>query len=182
MAEQRPSPSPREIIRQRRGKLLVAQGFRTLAGKCLLLALALWLLLTKVFLITQVGGNGMYPAMEDGDLVLAYRLQDSYAKNDVVLYWWEGKIRVGRILGREGDVIMMDDSGNLLLNGTTQGGEILYPTYAKEGVEYPFVVPQNAFYLLGDYRTQCTDSRDYGAIPASNVQGKVITLLRRRGI
>lgn len=182
MAKKKPNPSLREIIRRRRGDLLLTQGCWSLAGKCLLLALVLWLLLAKVFLITQVSGNGMFPAVEDGDLVLAYRLQDSFAKNDVVLYRWEDKIRVGRVLGREGDVILLDDSGNLLLNGTTQGGGILYPTYAKEGVEYPFVVPQNAFFLLGDYRTQCTDSRDYGAIPASNVLGKVITLLRRRGI
>ena len=37
-------------------------------------------------------------------------------------------------------------------------------------------------FLLGDYRTQTLDSRDFGAISMENVEGKVITLLRRRGL
>lgn len=182
MAEQRRPRSPGEVIRHRRAQLRLNREYRALAGKCLALALALWLMLSKVFWITQVSGNGMYPAVEDGDLVLAYRLQDRYDKNDVVLYRWEGQTRVGRVLGREGDVILLDGSGSVLLNGTAQGGEILFPTYAGEGLEYPFVVPEDSFYLLGDYRTACTDSRDYGAIPAQNILGKVITLLRRRSL
>ena len=93
-----------------------------------------------------------------------------------------GERYVSRIIGREGDVIMMDDSGSLLLNGTTQGGEILYPTYAKDGITYPYVVPEGHIFVLGDYRTQTTDSRDFGPIPMDAVEGKVISILRRRGI
>ena len=75
-----------------------------------------------------------------------------------------------------------DDTGILLVNGTAQGGEILYPTYALEGIEYPFRVPENCLFVLGDYRTQATDSRALGPIPLEDVQGKVLTILRRRGL
>ena len=85
---------------------------------------ALYVLVTQVFLSTQVSGNGMFPAIEDGDLILAYRMQTDYAKNDVVVYEHDGKVTTARILGREGDVMNMDDSGNLQVNGTTQGGAI----------------------------------------------------------
>ena len=80
------------------------------------------------------------------------------------------------------DVIMLDDSGTLLVNGTDQSGDILYPTYAKEGISYPCTVPDDCLFILGDYRTQAEDSRDFGCIPQDNVKARVITILRRRTI
>ena len=122
----------------------------------------------------------MYPAVKDGDLLIGYRLQTEYAKDDVVIYEADGEQRVGRILGRGTDVIVMDDSGTLMVNGTIQDGEILFPTYAKEGISYPYIVPENCVFILGDYRTQSEDSRDFGCIPMEDVKAKVITILRRR--
>lgn len=76
----------------------------------------------------------------------------------------------------------MDDSGTLVVNGSAQSGEILYPTYAKDGIEYPYTVPTGSFFILGDYRTQSKDSRDFGAVDLADVKAKVITLLRRRSL
>ena len=182
MAKNRPEPSIPEVIRKRRADVIIAQGYISLLFRIIVLVIVLFVLLNNVFLLTQVSGNSMFPAVKDGDVVFAYRLQSDYAKNDVVVVKASGEEYVCRIIGREGDVIMMDDSGSLLVNGTTQGGEIMYPTYAKEGITYPYVVPDGHIFVLGDYRTQTTDSRDFGPIPMDDVEGKVITILRRRGI
>ena len=133
-------------------------------------------------MFTQCLGMGMYPAIEDGDLVLVYRLHKEYEKGDVVAYRANNDLLLGRIVAKENDVVMMDDSGTLQINGTNQGGEIMYPTYAKPGTEYPFQVPEDTLYLLGDYRTRTEDSRDLGPISIDDVQGKVITIVRRRGV
>lgn len=170
------------IITARRNRALDRQGYVSLLFRVLFLALAGWAMFTHVFLITQVSGNAMFPAVKDGDLVIAFRLQQEYAKNDVVVYTADGESRLGRIAARETDVVILDDTGKLLVNGTNQAGEILYPTYAKEGLTYPYAVPEDHVFVLGDYRTQTEDSRDFGSIPMENVQGKVITILRRRGL
>lgn len=170
------------IIADRRNRVLDRQGYAGLALRIALLAAAGWIMLTQVFLITQVSGNAMFPAVKDGDLVIAYRLQQEYAKNDVVVYTADDGIRIGRIVARETDVVILDESGKLLVNGTNQAGEILYPTYPKEGVIYPCAVPDGHVFVLGDYRTQTEDSRDFGAIPMEHILGKVITILRRRGL
>lgn len=174
--------TPAEVIRKRRMNYLIGRSYVSLALRCVVLVLILYVMLNHVFLLTQVSGNDMFPALKDGDLVFAYRLPETYRKEDVVIYKQDGHTRIGRIVGRESDVIMMDDVGKLQVNGTIQGGEIMYPTYAKEGTEYPYVVPDDHVYVLGDYRTQCEDSRDFGPIPMDALQGKVITILRRRGI
>lgn len=170
------------IITVRRNRALDQQGYWSLLLRILFLALAGWVMFTQVFLITQVSGNAMFPAVKDGDLVIAFRLQQEYAKNDVVVYTADGETHIGRIAARATDVVTLDESGTLLVNGTTQSGEIMYPTYAKEGMEYPYKVPEGQVFILGDYRTQTEDSRDFGSIPLENVQGKVITILRRRGL
>lgn len=146
------------------------------------LAVAGWVLFGWVFLFAQANGNSMFPAVKDGDLLFGYRLQSSYVKNDVVLYQHEGTLCVGRVLGRAGDRIELSDTGSLLVNGSVQSGEILYPTYAKEGLEYPYIVPEGCVFILGDYRTQAKDSRDFGPVALTEVKAKVITLLRRRSL
>lgn len=171
-----------KAIRKRRYQAENAQEFWSLVRRVVLLAIIVWVLLTEVFVFTQASGNSMFPAVKDGDLLIGYRLQGTYAKNDVVLYEQDGKLRVGRVLGRENDLIALDDSGTLIVNGSAQSGEILYPTYAKDTLEYPYTVPADSVFILGDYRTQSEDSRDFGPVALTDVKAKVITLLRRRSL
>ncbi len=171
-----------DVIKARRIALNTRAGYVSLLSRIVALVLAAYVIFTEVFLITQNNGLGMFPAMKDGDLIIGFRLQQEYAKNDVVVYEVDGKQMVGRIIARETDVVTLSDTGSLLVNGTTQSGEILYPTYAKEGLEYPYKVPEGHIFVLGDYRTNTEDSRDHGAIRMDNVNAKIITILRRRGL
>ena len=171
-----------DVIRARRIALNTREGYISLFFRVVVLALTAYVIFTQVFLITQNKGQGMFPAIKDGDLIIGYRLQQEYAKNDVVVYTVNGEQRVGRIIGRPTDVVTISDSGSLLVNGTTQTGEILYPTYAKEGLEYPYRVPEGQIFVLGDYRTNAEDSRDHGPVSMEHVKGKIITILRRRGL
>jgi signal peptidase I len=170
------------IITAQRNRALDRQGYINLGLEILFLLLVGLLLFTQVFMLTQVKGNSMFPALKDGDLVIAFRMQQDYAKRDVIVYTADGETRIGRIVARATDVVTIDESGNLLVNGTNQTGEIMYPTYAKEGYTYPLQVPENHVFVLGDYRTQTEDSRDFGPISMEDVQGKIITIVRRRGL
>ena len=174
--------SAAEVIRARRIALNTRQEYVSFFSRLAVMALAVYIIFTEVFLVTQNKGLGMFPAMKDGDLIIAYRLQQDYAKNDVVVYEVNGEQKVGRIVARETDVVTLDDSGTLLVNGTVQNGEILYPTYMKDGINYPYEISEGQVFIMGDYRTNTVDSRDYGAISIRNVKAKVITIIRRRGL
>lgn len=174
--------SPMTVARHRRQRLLNRRGYVSLLFRLGFFVLAVWLLFSNVFLLTQCRGQDMFPAMEDGDLVLAYRLHEDYKLGDVVVYSRDGKFCFGRIVALGNDTVMMSDSGSLIINGAVRTGDIMYPTYAKEGTVYPFTVPEGRAYVLGDYRTQAKDSRDYGPIPIEYIEGKVITIVRRRGV
>ena len=89
---------------------------------------------------------------------------------------------MGRVAAVGGDIVTLDDSGELRVNGTLHSGEILYPTYPAEGLTYPYTVPEGCLFVLNDSRTRGEDSRHFGPVPEGAAAGKVITLLRRRGL
>jgi signal peptidase I len=125
----------------------------------------------------------MYPRLRDGDLILYYRLEQDYAIDDVVTFQLNNATFWCRIVAQGGDVVDLTEAGQLMVNGNVEDEEIFYQTYPQEGdVTYPYTVPENSYFVLCDFRTTSFDSRTYGAIPQSDLDGKVITVLRRRGI
>lgn len=170
------------VIAARRSKLLARSDLLRLISRILLVAAVVYLIFTQAFSLRQVNGMDMFPALKDGDLSIAFRMQREYVKNDVIAYQTKDGIHFGRIIAREGDVVTMNDTGSLQVNGTTQSGEILYPTYPHEGIVYPYRVPKGRVFVLGDYRTMAKDSRTYGPVSMDDVEGKVITIMRRRGL
>lgn len=184
MKKQKPTKTETiaSVIQKRRNRVLDREGYGRLLRRIVLLGVILWLLFTRVFCITQAVGNGMFPAVKDGDLMIVFRLQQNYVADDVILYEADGETRVGRIVAKAMDSVTIDDSGTLIVNGTVQSGEIMYPTYKKTDFEYPLAITEGQVFVLGDYRTKCEDSRDFGPISLDDVKGKVITILRRRGL
>jgi signal peptidase I len=146
--------------------------------------LALWAIFTFVFGIRQISGESMYPRLRDGDLILYYRLVQNYQIGDVVTYDLYGTPRQARIVAQAGDVVEVNDDGQLIVNGNIQQEEIFYQTLPyEEGITYPYTVEDNSYFVLCDCRTgSYMDSRIIGAVSQKDLDGKVISFLRRRGI
>lgn len=162
------------------GKKL-AYGYGKLLLRAALLAFVCWVLLSLVYVVCQMHGMDMFPAIKDGDLLIAYRLERDWKKGDVVIYRAEGQRYVGRIIARETDEIEITENGALIVNGTEQNGEILYRTDLHRGSSH-LRIPEGCVYILGDKRDSARDSRDFGAVPFRDLEGKLISLFRRRGL
>ena len=177
-----------EVLAGRRERALVRQGYLSLLMRVILVGLVAWLALTQCFLICQNSGQDMFPAMKDGDLCIIFRSQlmdlvgEKLSAGDIVAYRIEGERHFGRVAAIPGDNLQIDTGGSVTVNGVTEGGEILYPTYTRGDLLNIEYIQSGTVYVLGDYRTQTRDSRDYGAIPLSQIEGKVISILRRRGL
>jgi signal peptidase I len=145
--------------------------------------LALWAIFTFVFGIRQVDGESMYPRLRDGDLILYYRLEQDYQVGDVVAFSVCGEPQEARIVAQGGDVVELSSDGQLLVNGAVQQEDIFYLTEPQgEDITYPYTVEEDSYFVLSDSRTSGIDSRSFGSISQKEIRGKVITVLRRRGI
>lgn len=147
-----------------------------------LFCLILWITFTFVFALYRVRGEDMYPRVRDGDLALCYRGERSYAAEDVVAYRVEGRRYLGRVVAMGGDVVELDSGGKLRVNGSVRSEEIFYLTKPRGELKYPYFVPKDCYFLLGDFRTEAADSRLFGAIRKKDIDGRIIGIFRRRGI
>jgi signal peptidase I len=152
--------------------------------KLVVLVLVIWAVFTFVFGLRQVSGETMYPMLRDGDLILFYRLEDEYQIDDVVTFQVMGKAVQARVVARGGDVVELTDDGQLKVNGNIEDEDVFFLTWPNlfSDISYPYTVPDDSYFVLSDYRTDAYDSRNFGAISQSDLDGKVITIFRRRGI
>ena len=150
--------------------------------KAAALALAALFIFTFVLGIGIYHGNGMHPALKDGDLVIIWRLGELRA-GDIVRYQdpETGEARYSRIAGLPGWTIEITEQGGLKTNGYVPNEEVFYRTAPHEGsgIGYPYEVPEGTYFLLDDYRTIGRDSRDFGGIKSPD--GRAVFVVRRRG-
>jgi signal peptidase I len=174
--QEKPAPEPQDTKAQK-------ETVKRFLIKLLVVLLVVWAIFTFVFGIRRVSGETMYPRLRDGDLILYYRLEQDYQIGDVVTFKEDGQTIQGRIVAQGGDVVDMS-GGQLMVNGNIQTEEIFYDTYegAFQNVELPYTVEADSYFVLSDFRSDGYDSRDFGAVSRKKLDGKVITLLRRRGI
>ncbi len=143
-------------------------------------ALLIWVLLTFIIGIYIQHDNSSYPMIKDGDLCITLKLKKP-ARDDVIAYKSDGKIRFGRIAAVGGDTVEISD-GSVKVDGYTSSEDTLYPT-SEEGskITYPYTVEKDHYFVLNDHRSDITDSRTLGAISEDDCKGKVIFIMRRRG-
>jgi signal peptidase I len=155
-----------------------------LLAKIAAIVLVFVLLFTFLFGAIRYSEPSMAPAVKDGDLVLFYRYTRSgYLPQDVIVLRRGKRKQIARVAAREGDMVDITQAG-LLVNGALQQELEIYQKTERyqEGVDFPLTVPKGQVFVLGDARKNATDSRVYGCVEIKDTLGKVMTIIRRRGI
>mgnify|MGYP000764851995 FL=1 len=112
-----------------------------------------------------------------------YRLDKRFVSGDVAVFEDNGRNTTGRVVAVAGDTVDITKDG-LKINGADQVSQDIYfdTTQFKDGVDFPVTVGSGQVFILGDNRPQASDSRIYGCIDIKDVKGKVIAIIRSRGI
>ena len=148
------------------------------------MAAFLYILFGRIFGLALVDNNDMSPRLSGGDLMLYYRLQNKWYTDDVVVFEKDGTRYTGRIVATGGDTVDIPDEGGLTINDSTVlEPDIFYVTKKYEaGIDFPVTLEKDEFFILCDYREGAKDSRFFGPVKASELKGKVITVMRRTDI
>ena len=148
------------------------------------MVIIVWILFGLVFGLTPVRNDDMMPRLSAGDLMLYYRLNQTWHTQDVVVVKKDGVTYTARIVARGGDTVEITDDAQLKVNDSiVLENDIYYstPRY-DDNVQYPVTLAEDEFFVLCDYREGAKDSRYFGPVSRSEVKGKVITVLRRSGL
>ena len=144
----------------------------------------LYLLFGCMFGITTIKNEDMAPRMSAGDLVLYYRLDKHPVAGDVIVYKKKSRQYVGRIVARGGDSVEITEEATVKVNeSVVLEQNIFYQTPQYESaVTYPFLLQEQQYFVLGDYREGAMDSRYFGAVDTREIKGKIITVIRRNSL
>lgn len=171
-----------KVIAERRKKALRRRenlySLRSILSAVAFFSIAI-VLFSVFFGFRIVEGSDMFPSLCDGDLALCYRVRD-LKKNDIVFYEVNGERHCGRVVAKGGDRVTVSAGGTFFVNGTVQENEIIYPTYPRGEEEFTETVPEGTVFVLGDFRTEAEDSRDFGFISLEDVDRKIIAIIRHR--
>ena len=133
------------------------------------------LIATLVLPVLQIEGTSMEPTLVNGDIVLLTKTTH-FDRGELCGFSWNNKLLIKRVIGVPGDWIEIDTDGTVYLNG-----EKLDEPYAEQlsvgecDLEFPFQVPQEQYFVLGDMRESSIDSRStlIGCVENDQIIGKV---------
>ena len=159
----------------------------------IILLAVLVVVLRNVMGTVLVKGSSMEPNFNHGDLVFINKLSTSVGSPDygdvVICKLDEGASYeniIKRVIGLPGDEIYIvesdydDEVFELYVNGEYIEEPFLGEPMMTEGnIDYPFEVPEDSYFVMGDNRNESLDSRreSVGAIHNDDLMGKVVLRL-----
>ena len=129
---------------------------------------------TRLYLFSPfaVYGEAMSPTYNSGDYLLIDKFDKSFERGDVVMFRYPkdpSKFFIKRIIGLPLEKVDIQ-SGKVLING-----QVLSESYhnGETSPDSSTILNQDQYFVLGDNRNMSSDSRIWGPITKSSIQGKI---------
>jgi len=145
--------------------------------KTLVFSIIVFLIVNALSDRVRIESVSMQPTMYAGDFVfinkLAYKFNTPH-RGDIIIFPSpvipSEQPYIKRIIGIPGDRIQIEN-GIVFVNRNN-----LHENYIKTKPNYAgeWLVPANAYFVLGDNRNRSSDSHNWGMVPAANIIGKAI--------
>ena len=133
------------------------------------------LIATLVLPVLQIEGTSMEPTLSNSDIVLLMKTT-RFERGDLCAFTWNNKLLVKRVIALPGDWIEIDIDGTVYINGEKLDEPYVeHKALGECDLEFPFQVPQEQYFVIGDMRESSIDSRNslIGCIPKDQIVGKV---------
>ena len=142
-----------------------------------IITIIVFILFYFVFGITAVTGNSMNPAYRNGQMVVFMRLGQNYKAGDVIgIKMTKGDSYIKRIVAVSGDTVDIHD-GMLYINGQAMSESYAIGSTETEtgNIAYPLTLKDQEYFVLGDNRENSIDSRSFGPVVLSQIEGRILT-------
>ncbi len=146
------------------------------------LAALVAIVLIPSFIITntKVPTQSMMPAINPGDHLIVSRLPYYYrdpVRGEIIVFKYNKDFLIKRIIAVPGDEIDVKDNrvyinGELFDETAYLAESIETYLYAGSKIEFPYTIPEDYYFVMGDNRLNSKDSRVFGAISRKSIIAK----------
>ncbi len=134
------------------------------------LAATLWMPVLRVY------GSSMAPTLHNGEILVSVKTKD-FSSGDIIAFYHGNKLLIKRYIAGPSDYVNVDEDGNVSVNGTLLDEPYLAEkAYGEADIEFPYQVPDQRYFVMGDNRSVSIDSRSsiVGCIAGDQIVGKVV--------
>ena len=176
-AEQLPAA---EKVRREHNKLIYRAKLRkvlTSTLSVLVVVAAVAVLVSTLFLpVIQISGDSMEPTLNNGDIILLVKT-DKFSTGQLCCVAWQNKLLLKRVIGLPGDTIDIDAEGNVSVNNKLiDEPYVINKSLGECDISFPYTVPDNKLFVLGDRRDTSIDSRSsaIGCVSYDQMVGRML--------
>ena len=134
------------------------------------LAATLWMPVLRVY------GSSMAPTLHNGEILVSVKTK-AFSSGDIIAFYHGNKLLIKRYIAGPSDYVNVDEDGNVSVNGTLLDEPYLAEkAYGEADIEFPYQVPDQRYFVMGDNRSVSIDSRSsiVGCIAGDQIVGKVV--------
>ena len=131
----------------------------------LIVVAAIAVLVAMLFLpVLRIYGQSMNATLNSGELVVSLK-GASFETGDIVAFYYNNNILVKRVIANSGDWVDIDLDGNVYVNQQKiEEPYINEKSYGTPNIDFPYQVPEERVFVLGDNRDVSFDSRAFGPV------------------
>ena len=142
----------------------------------LIVVAAVAILVAMLFLpVLRIYGQSMNATLWSGDLVFSLK-GSSFETGDVIAFYYNNNILVKRVIATSGQWVDIDLDGNVYVDQQLIDEPYLEEkAYGEPNIDFPYQVPEERVFVLGDNRDVSVDSRStsVGCVTPEQIVGRV---------
>ena len=126
--------------------------------------------------VLRIYGQSMNSTLSSGELVVSVR-GASFKTGDIIAFYYNNNILVKRVIANSGDWVDIDLDGNVYVNQKKIDEPYLNEkSYGEPTIDFPYQVPDERVFVLGDNRSVSIDSRhtSIGCVTSEQIVGKIV--------
>ena len=143
----------------------------------LIVVAAMTVLIAVMFLpVLRIYGQSMNSTLVSGELVVSIK-GATFKTGDIVAFYYNNNILVKRVIANSGDWVDIDLDGNVYVNQQKiDEPYIKEKAYGEPTIDFPYQVPEERVFVLGDNRAVSIDSRhsSIGCVTSEQIVGKIV--------